>query len=529
MIRHRRMAAAVAAACSAALVLGACGSGGDSGSEANSTAATVEAGDPVAGGTGRVLQSGEPRSLDPAALSNTWAHQPLLGNALYGTLMITNNDTFELEYKMATDFSSDDGGKTFTLSLQPDLVFSDGTPLEAEAVKYNWDRLKDPALGSTTIRQASEVESTEVIDPHTLRVTLVDPNPQFGQAVVAGALNWVAAPAALEQGRQAFDANPIGAGPFTLVNWARQDAIELEKNPQYWDAPKPYLEGLVVRTVADSNQRSNTMTTGGADIAAETNWSNINKAEAAGLQYVVTSTGGGQYAGMNQRRAPFDDERARRAVSLAVDLDAVNTVVYNGEGEVPTTFFPEDSPYYADIPLGETNTEQAQQLFDELAAEGKPVSFTFLSYPTTESRVLAEAIQAQLSAFENVEMNVEVTDFAAVTARAGARDFDMIISSAITQDPDYALSTAFASGSSGNFMGVNNPDLDTALQSGRFGETQEERKQAYDEVQQILADSVVGIWYTRGVPAATFSADMHGVQLFSLGSNLPEELWISSN
>ncbi len=153
-------------------------------------------------------------------------------------------------------------------------------------------------------------------------MTLVDPNPQFGQAVVAGALNWVAAPAALEQGREAFDANPIGAGPFTLVNWARQDAIELEKNPQYWDAPKPYLEGLVVRTVADSNQRSNTMTTGGADIAAETNWSNINKAEAAGLQYVVTSTGGGQYAGMNQRRAPFDDERARRAVSLAVDLDA---------------------------------------------------------------------------------------------------------------------------------------------------------------------------------------------------------------
>ncbi|MFD6892991.1 ABC transporter substrate-binding protein [Rhodococcus sp. NPDC060086] len=528
MIRHRRIVAVFAAACSAALVLGACGSGGDSGSENNSTAATVEAGEPVAGGTARILQMGEPRSLDPAALSNTWPHQPLLGNALYGTLLVTNNDTFELEYKMATDFSTEDGGKTFTLTLQSDLVFSDGTPLDAAAVKYNWDRLKDPTLGSTTIRQAVEVESTEVVDPLTMRVTMVEPNPQFGQALVAGALNWVASPAALEQGRESFDRNPIGAGPFTLVNWARQDAVELEKNPQYWDAPKPYLDSLTVRTVADANQRSNTMTTGGADLTAETSWTNVNKADAAGLQYVVTSTGGGQFAGMNQRRAPFDDERARRAVSLAVDLEAVNTVVYNGEGEVPTSFFPEDSPFYADIPLGETNVEEAQALFDELAAEGKPVEFTFLSYPTTESRVLAEAIQAQLSAFENVEMNVEVTDFAAVTARAGARDFDMLISSAVTQDPDYALSMAFTSDSTGNFMGVDNPELDAALERGRFGATQEERKAAYDEVQQILAESVVGLWYTRALPSVTFSEDTHGVQLFSLGSTLPEELWISN-
>lgn len=104
-------------------------------------------------------------------------------------------------------------------------------------------------MGSTTIRQAVEVESTEAVDPLTLRVTMVEPNPQFGQAVVAGALNWVASPAALEQGREAFDQNPIGAGPFTLVNWARQDVVTLEKNPGYWDAPKPYLDTLEIRTV----------------------------------------------------------------------------------------------------------------------------------------------------------------------------------------------------------------------------------------------------------------------------------------
>lgn len=527
MIRHRRLVAALAAACSAALVLGACGTG-DSASASNAAQSTVDAGDPVAGGTGRILQMGEPRSLDPAALSNTWAHQPALGNALYGTLMVTANDTLELEYKMATDFSTADGGKTFTLVLRPDLAFSDGSPLDAAAVKFNWDRLKDPALGSTTIRQAVQIESTEVVDPTTMRVTMVKPNPQFGQAVVAGALNWIASPASLEKGAAAFDENPVGAGPFTLVSWTRQDSIELEKNAGYWDAPKPYLDKLVIRTVADANQRSNAMTTGGADLTTETSWTNINKAEAAGLQYLVASTGGGQFAGMNQRRAPFDDARARRAVSLAVDLDAVNTVVYNGEGDVPKTLFPEDSPYYADIPLSTTDAAEAQRLFDELAAEGKPVSFTFLSYPTTESRVLGEAIQAQLSAFENVEMKVEVADFPAVTARAGARDFDMLVSSTITQDPDYALTMAFDSQSSGNFMGVNNPELDAALERGRFGQTVEERKAAYDEAQQIIADTVVGLWYVRALPSVTFGKNLHGAKIYTLGSPLPEEFWISN-
>src|SRR5699024_10064519 len=129
-----------------------------------------------------------------------------------------------------------------------------------------------------------------------------------------------------------------------------------------------------------------------------------------------------------------------------------------------------------------------------LATDGKPVSFTFLSYPTTESRTLGESIQAQLSAFENVEMKVEVVDYAAATARAGARDFDMIISSAITQDPDYALTMAFDSQSTGNFLGVNDPELDAALERGRFGESVEERKEAYEQVQQRIADLSIGLW-----------------------------------
>ncbi len=133
MFRHRRVLSAAAGVFAAVLLLSSCGDSGSDGSSAPS-----ESGDPVAGGTLEVLQTGEPRSLDPAALTNYWAFQPTLGNALYGTLMVNDVETLEIEYKMATEFSTTDGGKTFTLKLQPDLVFTDGTPLDAAAVKYNW-------------------------------------------------------------------------------------------------------------------------------------------------------------------------------------------------------------------------------------------------------------------------------------------------------------------------------------------------------------------------------------------------------
>jgi len=525
MSRSQRFLPAIAAACAAALLLTSCGSS-ESGNVAS--AAGADAGDPVAGGVLRAIQMGEPRSLDPAALSNTWAHQPVLGNALYGTLMINNLDTLEVEYKMASDFSTTDGGATFDLVLRPGLTFTDGTPLDAAAVKFNWDRLRDPALGSTAIRQAAQVASSEVVDPTTLRITLASPNPHFPQGMLTTSMNWIASPAALQKGPAEFDRTPVGAGPFTLKNWMRGDAVELVKNPQYWDAPKPYLDELTVRTVADNSQRFNMMSSGGADLSLEASWGTLAKAEAAGIPSEVVPAGGGQIMIMNSARAPFDDVRARRAVSLATDLDALNSVVFNGEGETPETLFPEGSPYFADIPLWKGDKETAQKLFDELAAEGKPVSFTFMSYPTQETKAAAESLQAQLAAFQNVNVEVQVVDYAAATARVGARDFDMVISSAITQDPDYALWTAFHGDSPGNFSGLDDAELNDALDAGRIAQTVEERKAAYETAQNRLVDLVPGVWYTKAAPSVMYGENVHGVRMFTLGSPMPEEMWMTN-
>ncbi|PXW32773.1 UNVERIFIED_CONTAM: peptide/nickel transport system substrate-binding protein [Williamsia faeni] len=522
MIRQRRLlTAAIAVLSSATLLLTACSSPSSTG------ASSEDEGAPVPGGAVNAIQVSEPRTLDPASLGNVWASQAMLGNALYGTLMINNPETLEIEYKMAEDFSTTDGGASYTMKLRPGLQFTDGTPLDAAAVKFNWDRVKDPKLGSGASKVSPQIAETTVVDPSTLRVTMVAPNSHFDQAVVTSALNWIASPSALQKSRADFDAAPVGAGPFTLSEWSRQNQMTLTKNPGYWEAPKPYIDSISFRFVPDTAQRFNAVVSGSADISAESNPKSIEDAMAQNLKTEVVETGGGQYLAMNTRRAPFDDPRARQAVSLALDLDALNTVVYSGAGEVPNTLFPEESPFYNDIALREPNKAQAQALFNELAAEGKPVRFDFTSFSSNENKMAAEGVQAQLSAYDNVEVGVKNVDSTAIQSVIGQRDFEMVVTSANILDPDTELWVSFHSKSSGNMTGISDPELDAALDAGRVGATVEERKAAYDTVQERLAVVVPGIFYIRSTPSVIAASKTKGINLYGLGSPLPEELWIN--
>ena len=382
MLRPKRVLAVIAVACASALISSSCGG---SGADNSGAGGAEEVGDPVAGGSLDVIQMGEPRSLDPAALSNTFAHQPTLGNALYGSLIINDHETQDIEYKMATDFTTADGGTTFDLTLRPDLTFTDGTPLDAAAVKYNWDRLSEPALGSTAIRVASSIANTDVVDAVTLRHPGCTESPiRTGYRSDIAELDRLAdRPGA--RAPQHSTTTRWGPDRSPWCDWTRQGEIELEKNPDYWDAPKPYLDTLRITTVADTNQRFNAMSTGNADLSSESSWATLNNAEQAGVATEVVPTGGGQIIVMNSARAPFDDVRARRAVSLALDRDALNLSSTTGSGRSPNTCS-RKVPLLRGRSAVTHDTDAAQVLFDELAADGTPLSFTFLSYPTRRPR-----------------------------------------------------------------------------------------------------------------------------------------------
>lgn len=519
MNRPLRLLTAIGAA-TVLSVAAACSGGGSNGGGDGPT------GDPVSGGTARIIQTNEPRSLDPALMGNSWASAALLGNALYGTLMINDPETNELEFKIAESFESEDGGETFTLVIREGVEFSDGTPFTAEAVAYNWERTKDPETGSPDIPQAALIESTEVIDDRTLEVTLVEPVPSFAQAVLTTSLNWVAKPEALEGTQEEIDSNPIGAGPFTLVNWARQDVVRLERNDSYWEESLPYLDEIEIRTITERDQRVNTVTSGGADLAVESSWQGLERAESEGLQHQVMPLGGGSALMFNNDREPFDDPRARRALAHAIEFDSLNAAAYEDAARLVTTLFEDTSPFYRDITLNEHDPEEAQRLFDELAAEGKPVSFSFSAFPG-DSRIFGEALQAQLSAFDNVEMSVEPIDIAEAGVITTQGDFQSITSTATFTDPEPRLWFAFHSESQGNYSKVADPELDAALDIGRVSEDEEERAEAYAVVQEKLVEIMPVIFITRTPAGVIANNDVGGLQMYGMGSLLPEELWLA--
>lgn len=516
-LKKRLFAAAVTTV--AVLALTACGGNTDGQSVSGPT------GDPVTGGVGRLIQVAEPRSLDPALVANSWANSAMLGNALYGTLMINDPVTDKVEFRMAENFASTDGGKTFTLTLRPGLKFSDGSQFTAEAVKYNWERVKNPATASPDITQAALIESATVIDDRTLRVVLIREVPRFANAILQTGLNWIASPAILAGGQQAIDANPIGAGPYILDKWARQDVITLVRNPNYYDAPRPYLDRLEIRTIADRDQRYNTMVSGGADLSPESQWKNLAKAGNDGLQHPQIQFGGGVGIVLNSRRAPFDDPRARKAVAAAIDLDILNDASSEGTGQIPTHLFDSNSPFYQDIPLMKRDPDLAQKLFDELAAAGKPVTFT-MSVFVGDSQVIGESIQTQLREFRNVKVEVKTVDLAQYGQIMRQRDYDTIPSSVVFGDPEPRLWFGFHGTSNGNVSGVDDAELNAALDLGRTAQTQDQRIAAYKTVQQRLVELNPSLMYQRAAVGVLAARNVGGIRQYGMGSVLPETLWI---
>ncbi|MDP3890778.1 ABC transporter substrate-binding protein [Nocardioides sp.] len=503
----------------AALVVAACGGG----SAGDAPSAADEG--PQPGGSAKMIQMSEPRLLDPAVMQNSYSVNAVVGNSIFGYLIADKVDgTFE--YGLAESLESPDGGTTWTLTLREGLVYSDGSPVDAEDVAYNWERIKNPDLGSSSAAVAQYVTDMEA-DGTTLNFTLSEPIANFGFAIVRESLNWVAKPEALED-PEAFEKNPIGAGPFVLESWNRGGDMVLKRNDTYFDDPKPYLDELVLSANADEGQRFATIKSGGADATVASSSAHWNKGIEDGLEIFRQPFSGGIPYWFNARIAPFDEPRAREAVVKAIDLDAVNAAAFEGQGVVPKHLFAEDSNFYNGVELTSHAKDDAQALFDELAAEGKGVEFTITAYQTSESRRVSEAIQAQLSGYQNVDVKLEVLDFPAATAKATGREFQMMPAGLGFIDPETMLFQNLHSDSPGNYSGVSDSEMDDALTEGRISTDVEVRKAAYEVVAERFSAVNPGFIYVAYVGGVTFDPQTAGWTQYGLGSTRTDGVWTTN-
>lgn len=437
--------------------------------------------------------------------------------ALYDPLFVIQPGTGKVLPHLGESVTTSDGGLNWTLKLRPGVQFSDGTPLDAEAVKKNWEMHADPATQSLH-RAAAAGLVLAVVDPLTLSVKPPAPNASFDRTL-AQELTYIESPAQLAKGPDAYGSQPVGAGPFVLRSWTRGSEQVFARNPNYWQKDKglPKLDGFTVKAVADIQQQLSSIKSGQGDIVTSSDPALLDRG-AKDANASVLKVDGGQYMLFNAARPPFNDPRARKAVSLALDPAEIPKVLNNGyipaKGMFATTsqFFDQDfvqAPY---------DPAEAQRLFDELAAEGKKVDFSYLIPQNPSSKKTAEYMQSRLQTYKNVTMRIEALEIGAYIVKSAIqKDFQGLLTQRWVVDPEPQIFNAFHSRSPLNYGGYVSAEADRALAAGRASNDPAVRAQAYSDLQKALVQDVP-IWvYSEAVVGPIYNDRITGVELYNAG------------
>jgi peptide/nickel transport system substrate-binding protein len=499
--------------------------GGGGGEASELSVSTTVPGDPEPGGEMVVATLFDSFGFDPTKLVHGIA-DGTAATAVFDTLMVYGEDR-EVVPHLAESLESEDL-QTWTLTLRPDVTFTDGTPLDAEAVKFNIERHQDPANGSRAIRNASNIESMTALDELTLEFELAFPWPAFPELFV-GTLGTIGSPTALAD-PEAFSRNPVGAGPFRVVEWTLGDHITMERNEDYWQEGKPYLDQITFRLVPDTETRFESVRADEVQLGQSTNGAEIAEAaDTQGMQGFPVN-GPGITIMMNTTRPPFDDPRVRMAVLQATDREALNEVVFDGVGTVPPfEFLINAESEYApeDIDYPDYDPEAAAALIEEAEAENGPVRFTYQCHTQPDMIAMGELLQ-QMWSQAGMDIELETKDQNAVVLDLFGRNYDASCFGAIGQEePDLAYYSLLHSESPGNGTGYSNPDVDAALEAGRRGVDEEQRHEDYEVVQRALAEDVPLFQAVTSPWGWIGSEDVRGVVTRRNGIVLVGDAWLA--
>lgn len=534
--RRRRWSLLLLIAMAMTLIAAGCGGGDDDdgggGQAGGDTTAPEDGGEPVEGGSATILLFSEIGTLDPVKMTGSGGSDGQRGHALYGGLLVTDPETYEAKPLLAESFEPNEDFTVWTLKIKPDIVMTDGTPYDAAAVKANWDRAKDVTNRSpafTTLLAASDITVT---DPLTVTVTLSAPNAHFDKAIARNSANYIASAKALAE-KTDLTSTAIGAGPYRLKEWLRDDRMVLERNPDWKGTDGPYLDTVTFRVVGDEDQRIDTFATGDADAFYTATPASVTRAEdeVDGASYTSVDVTQGQALTFNNTKPPFNDVRMRKAFVQGVDWQAMAEVVFGEGAEAPYNFTLEGTPWYdpeAEIPG--YDPAAAQALIDEYVAEngGGPVTINYTAFQQSLDQARAQFIQTSLNQLDNIDVKVEVGDSPSNIQKVLAAEYMVSSWGFPTLDPDPGLYVTVHSKSFNNYSKYANPEVDALLEEARVLTDDDERKELYDQVWQILAEDLPYLPYVKTTNGFVTSPDLRGAAVIWDGIIRLELLWKAS-
>ncbi len=527
-LRGRRCGASVLAVC-ACLAVAACGS--SSGSKSGSTPATTSSAatgtasasgsgtgstaTPKPGGSITVLESAGfagdwPTGLDPATNTNGAADQSQM-DAIYG-------EPFELQPggkltpDLATGYKFSNVGKTVTVTWRKGLKFSDGTPLNAQAVVFNWNRdLKSPCTCKPTI----QVKSITAPDASTVKVDMVVPDGAFIDQLQDSNFSWIASPAALKKmGEQQFKLKPVGAGPFTVVSDTLSNQLVLKKNAGYWESGKPLLDGLTFKTTAGDETALEAMQSGQAQAYEGMNTPKLVNSFKDKFTITAQPSTSPYDIQLNTAVPPFNDKNARLAIYYATDTKLLDEKLFGNIYPPTQSFTAQAGLFYNPTVAGYPGYDltKAKALVKQLG--GLTVNFFTITQPATQNFMVA---LQQMWKQAGINASIHFYSLASLIQQFQGK-WQAALQTAGAWDPGGGVGVAFRFNSHSPFSGVHDPKLDDLLNQGQGATDPATRKSFYDKAAEYIAQNAYGPFL---FPVATWNAAAHNVSGPGLTNAIP--------
>ncbi|MGJ3243917.1 MAG: peptide ABC transporter substrate-binding protein [Opitutales bacterium] len=454
----------------------------------------------------------EPSSLDPQI--TTGLPEMRIHWALFEGLITLDPDTLEPRGGVAERWTISPDGRTWTFYLRPDLTWSDGTPLTAEAFRFSWRRLLSPALGADYASQLYPVRGAEAyhrgetdafstvgIDvpaPDRLVVTLEQPIPYFLTLLAHPATYPVPEHAITAHGAVTARANDwvrpgnhVGNGPFRLTDWQVNARVSVEKNPAYRDADQVALEGIRFFPIEQNSTEERAFRAGQLHLTSNVPLDRLDWYRENHPEWLQSDPDLGTYYFLiNTREPPFDDPRVRRALALSLDREAIARYIRR-RGEPPAwTFVPPGMPGYRAPAVRRRDVEAAQALLAEAGYPGgegfPPVELLFNT--SEQHRAIAEAVQAMWGELLGIRIDLVNQEWKVYldTRRNGAFQLARASWFGDYLDPGTFLEL-WTTEATNNFSGWSDPVYDRLVATGQDGTLPEQaRMDAYREAEQRL-------------------------------------------
>jgi ABC-type transport system substrate-binding protein len=395
--------------------------------------------------------------------------------------------------------------KQLVLNLRHGVKYTDGTAFNAASAKFGLDRQAQKT--SVYATQYSEVAGIAGTGPYQLTITLKSPDPAILD-VLAGRSGYLVSPAAVAKYGSKYGLHPAGTGPFMLVSYTPNSEVVLKRNPHYWQAGRPYLNGIVYHVI--TNDTTKTVAVASGELQTEDYVLPIDAPRVQGQPSIVVSKWPGTltpYIPMNYHVPPLNDPAVREAISLAIDRPLIAKNVFLGDAQPANSILPPSyTQYDKSLPPPLPDVAKARQLL-----HGRHLQLTMQVPPTyiNESQVIKQELAAV-----GINVALQNMDWATLVQNFYKNNFQLQAEDNTGQYPNAALTWGgfFTPGGGYNGLNFTDPRITRAMTSAESASSPVEVNHDFAMAQEAAySDNIyVPIVWVANLRAT--SARLHGVK-----------------